>query len=384
MKTTLSMAVRQGMATLLAVGSVLLSGVAQPNAPKESKNILVDGSSTVAPITKAVAEEFKKTAEGKEINVTVGVSGTSGGFRRFVVGETDISDASRAIKSSEIDNAKKNNIEYVELLIALDGLTVAVARNTQIFGSAPVCLTIGELDLLWAREAEKFITKWNQVRVGLANAEITLSGAASTSGTFDFFNDAVHGNEKDTRSDYFGTEEDQLLAQQTGTNPHALTYFGFAFFLNNSQRVQAVAIDPRRDLLNTPADVLAEINKRREANIKKPLTNGGGQCKGVLPSVDTIESFSYIPFTRPLFIYVNKKSGERPAIDSYIKFYLSDKSAFKREFMLDVGYLPTTRALQQAAVNCWSKRKAGTAFGGDFGGLTLQEINEKYQAHCNN
>lgn len=381
MKFSASLARSASFVALLVVGSVVLSVAAQPGAPSNSKNILIDGSSTVAPISKAVAEAFKKTAEGREINVTVGVSGTSGGFRRFTAGETDISDASRAIKKSEIETAAKNNIEYIELLIALDGLTVAVSRNTQIFGNTPACLTAGEIDLLWAKEADGYIKKWSQVRGTLANADITLSGAASTSGTFDFFNEYFHGNEKDTRADYFGTEDDQLLAQQTSQNPFALTYFGFAFYTNNSDKVQPVAIDPRRDLINTPQEVLKEINARREKNGKKPLVNGGGTCKGILPSADTIEAFQY-PVTRPLFIYVNKKSGERSAVDSYVKFYISNQSAFNREFMLDVGYLPITRSLQQAAVNCWTKRKTDTAFGGDFGGLTLKEINDKYIAHC--
>jgi phosphate transport system substrate-binding protein len=382
MKKSASLMRRSLFVALLVVGSVVLSALAQPGAPKDSKNVLIDGSSTVAPISKAVAEAFKKTAEGREINVTVGTSGTSGGFRRFNASETDISNASRAIKKSEIETAAKNNIEYIELLIGLDGITVAVSRQTQIFGNTPACLTVGELDLLWAKEADGYIKKWNQVRSTLANADVTLSGAASTSGTLDFFNEAIHGNEKDTRSDYFGTEDDQLLAQQTGQNPFALTFFGFAFFTNNSQLVQAVAIDPRRDLINAPADVLAEINKRREANKKQPLKNGGGECKGVLPSFDTIENFTYQPLSRPLYIYANKKSGDRPAVNSYVNFYLSDKSAFDRDFMIDVGYLPTTKALQQAAVNCWAKRKTGTAFGGDFGGLSLKDINDKYIAHC--
>ncbi|MCI2429632.1 substrate-binding domain-containing protein [Candidatus Acetothermia bacterium] len=382
MKFSASLVRRASFVALLVVGSVVLSAFAQPGAPGDSKTILIDGSSTVAPISKAVAEAFSKTAEGRDVRITVGVSGTSGGFRRFTAGETDVSNASRAIKKSEIDAAAKNNIEYIELLIALDGITVAVSRTTQIFGTAPVCLTVGELNLLWAREAEGYIKKWNQVRSTLANADITLSGAASTSGTFDFFNDAVNGAEKDSRPDYFGTEDDQLLAKQTGDNPFAMTYFGFAFFLHNTRLVQAVAIDPRRDLINAPAEVLAEINRRRAVNKKQPLTNGGGECKGVLPSVETIEGFAYKPLTRPLFIYANKKSGERPTVDAYMKFYLSERSAFNREFMLDVGYLPITRGLQAAAVTCWTKRKTGSAFGGDFGGLTLRDINDKYIKHC--
>jgi phosphate transport system substrate-binding protein len=381
MKFSASLVRRAAFVAVVVVGSVVLSALGQPGAPKDSKNILADGSSTVAPITKAMAEEFKKVRP--DINVTVAVSGTSGGFRRFTTGETDISNASRAIKTSEIETAAKNNIEYIELLVALDGLTVAVSTKTQIFGNAPVCLTVGELELLWAKEAEKYITRWNQVRSTLANAEITLSGAAETSGTFDFFTSAITGKEGDTRQDYFGTEEDQLLAQQTGANPFALTYFGFNFFVNNTQLVQAVAIDPRRELISTPEDVLKEINARRAKNGKKPLENKGGECKGILPTVDTILAFSYQPLSRPLFIYVNKKSGERPAVDEFINFYLDESRLGNQQFMLNkAGYLPAPREVREEARTCWKKRITGTAFGGNYSGLSLPDIRKKYGEHC--
>jgi phosphate transport system substrate-binding protein len=381
MKFSASLVRRAAFVAVVVVGSAVLSALGQPGAPKDSKNILADGSSTVAPITKAMAEEFKKVRP--DINVTVAVSGTSGGFRRFVTGETDISNASRAIKTSEIETAAKNNIEYIELLVALDGLTVAVSKNTKIFGNAPVCLTVGELELLWAKEAEKYITRWNQVRSTLANAEITLSGAAETSGTFDFFTSAITGKEGDTRQDYFGTEEDQLLAQQTGANPFALTYFGFNFFVHNTQLVQAVAIDPRRELISTPEDVLKEINARRAKNGKKPLENKGGECKGILPTVDTILGFIYQPLSRPLFIYVNKKSGERPAVDEFINFYLDESRLGNQQFMLNkAGYLPAPREVRDEARTCWQKRITGTAFGGNYSGLSLPDIRKKYGEHC--
>jgi phosphate transport system substrate-binding protein len=381
MKFSASLVRRAAFVAVVVVGSVVLSALGQPGAPKDSKNILADGSSTVAPITKAMAEEFKKVRP--DVNVTVAVSGTSGGFRRFVTGETDISNASRAIKTSEIETAAKNNIEYIELLVALDGLTVAVSKNTKIFGNAPVCLTVGELELLWAKEAEKYITRWNQVRSTLANAEITLSGAAETSGTYDFFTSAITGKEGDTRQDYFGTEEDQLLAQQTGANPFALTYFGYNFFVHNTQLVQAVAIDPRRELISTPEDVLKEINARRAKNGKKPLENKGGECKGILPTVDTILGFIYQPLSRPLFIYVNKKSGERPAVDEFINFYLDESRLGNQQFMLNkAGYLPAPREVRDEARTCWQKRITGTAFGGNYSGLSLPDIRKKYGEHC--
>lgn len=381
MKFNVSLIKGAALVGLLVVGLVVLAAFGQPGAPKDSKNILADGSSTVAPITKAMAAEFNKIRA--EVNVTVAVSGTSGGFRRFLASETDISNSSRAIKKSEVEAALKNGVDYIELLVALDGLTVAVSRNARIFGNQPVCLTVGELELLWAREAEKFITKWNQVRSTLANADIMLSGAAATSGTFDFFTAAINRKEGDTRSDYFGTEEDQLLAQQTSGNPFALTYFGYAFFNFNSDKIQPVAIDPRRDLISAPESVLTEINQRREAHKKPPLKNVGGACKGVLPSVESIQSFAYTPLSRPLFIYVNKRSGERPAVDDFIKFYLGEERLGSQRFMLSItGYLPPPREDREAARACWSNRKTGTAFKGEYDGLSLKDVKEKYTAHC--
>ncbi|MCL6642071.1 MAG: hypothetical protein K6T71_01940, partial [Candidatus Bipolaricaulota bacterium] len=159
--------------------------------------------------------------------------------------------------------------------------------------------------------------------------------------------------------------------------------FGYNFFVHNTQLIQAVAIDPRRDLINAPADVLAEINKRREANKKPPLKNGGGECKGILPTVDTILGFIYQPLSRPLFIYVNKKSGERPAVDEFINFYLDESRLGNQEFMLNkAGYLPVPREVREEARTCWKKRTTSTAFGGNYSGLSLSDIRKKYGEHC--
>lgn len=377
------MHIRQWIAAglgLLLIGLTGTSSLSQPTAPTDSKDVIVDGSSTVAPITQAVAADFVKTRS--DVKVSVGVSGTSGGFRRFLAKETDISDASRPIKSSEIDSANQNGIQYIESLVAFDGLTVAVDRETQIFQGGQPCMTIGELTLLWSREAEGFITNWSQLGSRFANAPITLSGAAETSGTFDFFTEEVNGKTGDTRGDYFGTEEDQLLAEQTGQNPLALTYFGFAFFVNNQGLVQAVAIDPRRDLIDAPQSILDQINARRAANNKKPLANAGGACQGVLPSLDTILSFQYTPLSRPLFIYTNAQSAQREAIDAFVDFYLSENIIGNESFIQDVGYVNVPAELREAARQCWDKRVAGTAFGGTIGGLNGEQITELYTKHC--
>jgi phosphate transport system substrate-binding protein len=368
---------------LITVGLLLSAGEggrAQPTAPPESKRVLVDGSSTVAPITKAVAEEFKEIRP--DVDVVVGISGTSGGFRRFCPGETDINDASRAIKKAEIEACAQNGVQYIELLIALDGITIAVDRETQIFQDEGICLTVGELELLWAREAEGVISHWNQVRRSFADKPITLSGAASTSGTYDFFTAAINRAEGDTRADYFATEEDQLLAEQISQDPFALAYFGFAFFVGNSDKVQAVAVDPRRTLIDAPEGVLEEINRIRSENSKPPLVNEGGECRGILPDLDTIGSFEYEPLSRPLYIYVNSQSGEREAVDAFVDFYLTDEMFANEEFLLDVGYIRLARPLREAVRACWEKRVLGTAFDGEFAGLELKEIAQGYQAHC--
>jgi phosphate transport system substrate-binding protein len=353
---------------------------AQPNAAPGAKTIQVDGSSTVEPVTSAVAAEFSKAHP--DVRLSVAVSGTSGGFRRFVVGETDMSNASRAIKAAEIKTAGENGVGYVESLVAFDGLTVAVDRETKIFKSGRPCMTVGELQLLWGREAEGTVKRWSQLGSRFADAAVTLSGAASTSGTFDFFTDAVNKKEGDTRSDYFGTEEDQLLAEQTGQDPNALTYFGYAFYLHNQDRVQPVAIDSRATTIDAPKAVLDQVNAKRAANGKEPLANGGGACQGVGPDVDTIGSFAYQPLTRPLFVYTNLKSAERPVMAEFLESYLAEERIGSREFMLDVGYIPITRRLREAARSCWAKRVPGTAFDGEFGGLSAQDIATKYASHC--
>lgn len=377
------MHMRQWIAAGLGLLLIALTGtssLSQPTAPSNSKDVIVDGSSTVAPITQAVAAEFSKVRP--DVKISVGVSGTSGGFRRFLAQETDISDASRPIKPSEIDTAAQNGIQYIESLVAFDGLTVAVDRETQIFQGNPPCMTVGELELLWSREAEGFITNWSQLGSRFANAPITLSGAAETSGTFDFFTEAINEKSGDTRSDYFGTEEDQLLAEQTGQNPLALTYFGFAFFVNNQELVQAVAIDPRRELIDAPQGVLDQINALRAGNNKQPLVNAGGSCQGILPSLDTILNFQYTPLSRPLFIYTNAQSAQREAVDAFIDFYLGEDILGNEEFMQDVGYINIPEELRQAARQCWDKRVTGTAFGGTISGLDGEKIRELYESHC--
>jgi phosphate transport system substrate-binding protein len=364
----------RSLATVLTTLSLLPAALAQ------QKNIVADGSSTVAPITSAVVAEFVKVHP--EIRVSVSTAGTSGGFKRFLDGKTDLANASRAIKKAEIDGAAANGIEYLETLVAFDGLTVAVAKNTAIFGKDKPAMTIGELELLWCREAEGVITSWKQLGTRFADAKITLSGAASTSGTFDFFTEAVNHKTGDTRSDYFGTEEDQLLAEQTGKDSGGMTYFGYAYYVHNQALVQPVAIDPRRTTVDAPADVLQRINEKRLANGKKPIVNASEPVHGVLPDVDTIGSNTYQPMTRPLFVYVSRTAADRAEVQALMAFYLDEKRIGNREFMLDVGYVPASARLRDASRAILTGKITGTAFGGTFAGLSAKVIAEKYTAHA--
>lgn len=366
---------RLAASLLILVG---LGAVGQPTAPRDAVTVVADGSSTVGPIPQAAAAEFALLYP--QARIAVGISGTSGGFRRFLAGETDINNASRPIRPAEMATAQDRGLPYLELLIGLDGVVVAVSVNTRIFKDGRPVLTLGELELLWSQEAEGLVTRWSHLGSRFADGPIVLSGAASTSGTFDVFTAVVNGREGDSRADYFGTEEDQLLAEQTGADPFALTYFGFAYLEHNRDRVQAVAIDPRRVVVDPPEEILQEINRRRAAAGKPPLVAVRDlQPQGVLPTLDTIGSFLY-PLSRPLFVYVNARSAERPLLGAFVEFLL--EKVADPEFMLDVGYLPVAPELLQATWKVWRERRTGTAFGGQFAGLPLEEIARLYRLHA--
>ncbi|MFN3347147.1 MAG: substrate-binding domain-containing protein [Candidatus Bipolaricaulaceae bacterium] len=363
---------------IVLLGILGLTAWAQPTAPREALTVVVDGSSTVGPIVQAAAAEFSPLHP--QARISVGISGTSGGFRRFLAGETDINNASRPIRPAEIATAQERDLVYLELLVGLDGVVVAVSTQTRIFRDGLPVLTLGELELLWSRESEGLVTRWSHLGSRFADAPLVLSGAASTSGTFDVFTAVVTGKEGDSRADYFGTEEDQLLAEQAGADPYALTYFGFAYLEHNRDRVQAVAIDPRRVVIDPPAEILAEVNRRRAAAGKAPLVAVRDlRPQGVIPDLDTIGSFRY-PLSRPLFLYVNARSAQRPLLAAFVD-YLLERVA-DPEFMLDVGYLPVSFEVLEATRKVWQERRLGTAFGGKFAGLPLEEIARLYRAHA--
>ena len=300
--------------------------------------IQLDGSSTVFPISEAVAEEFQKANPG--IRVTVGISGTGGGFQKFCRGETDISDASRPIRPTEIETCQKAGIEYIELPIAYDGLAIVVnPKNTWA-----TSVTVAELKTLWSPDAQGKVLRWNQVRSSWPNREVRLFGAGVDSGTYDYFTEAVVGKEGASRGDFTSSEDDNVLVQGVGSDELALGFLPFAYVEQNQDKLKLVPVD----------DGKAE--------------NGSGP---LAPSAETVRNGTYQPLSRPLFIYVAKKAAERPEVQKFVDAYF-DASALIRE----VGYVELTPQIYDLAKKHFAERKVGTAFGagGSQVGLTLEQL----------
>jgi phosphate transport system substrate-binding protein len=294
--------------------------------------IRVDGSSTVFPITEAVAEEYSRVEP--KVRVTLGQSGTGGGFKKFDAGETDINNASRPITEGERAIAAKNGIKFIELPIAYDGLSVLVnPRNDWVDH-----LTVAELKRIW--EPGSTVTKWNDVRPNWPDRPIRLYGAGHDSGTFDYFTHAINGKERAIRPDFMASEDDNTLVQGIAGDLNALGFFGYAYYESNSSLLRAVAID-----------------------------NGNGP---VLPSPETIKNGSYSPLSRPIFIYVTLSAAERPEVQSFINFYLDSAAKLTRE----VGYIPLPDQAYEAARRRFAKRVTGSVFEGrkDTIGVTIEEL----------
>ncbi len=296
--------------------------------------VKVDGSSTVFPITEAVAEEFQKQNRGA-VRVTVGISGTGGGFKKFCRGETDIQDASRPIMAAEMEVCKKNGVQYYELPVAFDAMTLVVSpQNTWVDS-----LSVAELKKMWEPAAQGKITKWNQIRSAWPDAPLKLFGAGSDSGTFDYFTEAIVGKAKASRGDYTASEDDNTLVQGIANDKHALGYIPFAYYEPNSKRLKALAIDAGRG--------------------------------GVLPSRQTVESGAYQPLSRPVFIYVSKQSAERPEVRRLVDFYL----AHAAELVAQVKYVPLPQEAYRIALEHFHQGKLGTSFQGSSAvGLKIQEL----------
>jgi len=275
--------------------------------------INIDGSSTVYPITEAVAEEFKKVYP--DVKVAVALSGTGGGFKKFVRGETDINDASRPISHYEDSVAKANGIEYIELVVAYDGLAVVVnPKNTWCND-----IKVEELKKIWEPEAQGKINHWNQIRPEWPNQALHLYGAGVESGTYDYFTEVIVGKAHSSRGDYTASEDDNVLVQGVSSDVNALGFFGFAYYEENKDKLKLVAVD-----------------------------NGNGP---VLPSVETVKNKTYSPLSRPLFIYINNKAAERKEVQEFISFYLDKITSLVPE----VGYIPLSNDELQAVKTKWEE-----------------------------
>ena len=298
-----------GIVALLVALAALACSSAAPAAPSQSAQsapamaasadlsgtIEIDGSSTVFPVSEAVAEEFHKLHP--DVRVNVGVSGTGGGFKRFTAGETDISDASRPIKDTEAQAAADNGIEYYPLRVAMDGLSVLVSPDNDFVE----CLSVEQLKAIW--EPGSAVSNWNDVDPAFPDKKIVLYGPDTDSGTFDYFTEEVVGEVQASRADYTASADDNVLVQGIAGGRYSLGYFGYAYYAENADKLKLVSVD------------------------------AGNGC--VTPTSETIENGTYAPLSRPLFIYVSKQSLERPEVKAFVEFYLDNAAELAQE----VGYI---------------------------------------------
>ena len=287
---------------------------------KYKGRIGIDGSSTVYPITEAVAEEFR--AKDPDIRITVGISGTGGGMKKFARGEIDIANASRPIKKSETEACSKAGITFIEIPVAYDGLAIVVSPKNKFVDF----LTVDELKKIWEPAAQGKITSWKHVRPSFPDVPLRLYGAGTSSGTYDYFTEAIVGEAKSSRGDYTASEDDNVLVQGVSTDPGGLAYFGLAYYLENKEKLKLV-----------------------------PVSNGGAP---VAPSAQTVQSGSYAPLSRPEFIYVNTRSAGRPEVQQFILFYMQQAPALVKE----VGYVPLPAAVYSLAYRRFQQRVTGSMF----------------------
>lgn len=291
-----------------------------------SGSIRIDGSSTVYPLSEAVAEEFLNAHP--DVSVTVGESGTGGGFSKFLREETAINDASRPITSTEREQARENGIEFIEIPVAYDG--IAVTANPDV--DFVECLTVEELRSIW--RPNNPVSNWSQVRDGFPDLPIELYGPDTASGTYDYFTEAVMGESGASRADYTSSTDDNVLVRGVSGTPGALGYFGYAYYKNNADNLRRIALDP--DSLDS-----------------------GASCTP--PTDSTIQSGSYRPLSRPLFMYIRADVADQEAIQQYIDFYMENAE----ELAAAVGYVPLSEEAYDLAHQRFQNRVTGTLFGQD-------------------
>jgi phosphate transport system substrate-binding protein len=306
-------------------------------APGGGGLVKLDGSSTVFPLSQAVGEEYQRAGKG---DVTVGRSGTGGGFKIFCRGEIDITGASRPIKKEEIEACASSGVEYIELAVAYDGLAVVVNKgNTWVDH-----LTVDELKKMWAPEAADTIKNWSQIRDGWPDKPLALFGAGTDSGTYDYFTQAIVGKEHSSRGDYTASEDDNVLVTGVAGAEGGIAFFGLAYYTENADRLKLVPIDDGKD------------------------DNGKGP---ISPSAATVNDGTYQPLARPIFIYVSTKSLAKGSVQSFVEYYLDNAKTLAP----DVGYVALPDNLYAALKKRYTDRKTGSVFaGGSQTGVTVEKL----------
>ena len=318
----------------LTIAGVLSTSFIMANTAFAAEKIIkIDGSSTVYPITEAVAEEFQKA---QKVKVTVGESGTGGGFKKFCRGETDISNASRPISQKEMDACKEAGIQFIELPVAFDALTVVVNQKNDWVKT----LSVDELKKIW--QPGSSVKNWKQVNPAFPDKAISLYGPGTASGTFDYFTEAVNGKSKASRTDYTPSEDDNVLVQGVGGNVGGMAYFGLAYYEENKDKLRAVPV----------------------------AAKAGGT--GVLPSAETVKDGTYQPLSRPIFIYINATAAAfKPEVKAFVNYYLENAPALVKE----VKYVPLTSEDYAAVKAHFKALKPGTGFGGkNEVGIKVQDL----------
>jgi phosphate transport system substrate-binding protein len=308
---------KAGIALAAVVASMAMAGAA---SAQQAFTIQIDGSSTVFPISEAVAEAFQQQTQGR-IRVAVGESGSSAGLRKFCRGEIHIADASRPIRGSEMATCRAAGISFVEIPVAFDGITVVVHPSNPIRS-----MTVAQLRALWAPNST--VRNFHELDPSFPDLQIQLFAPGAASGTFEYFTEAIVGTARSSRTDFTPSEDDNVLVQGAASNPGGLAYFGLAYYEENQNRLHAVAID-----------------------------NGAGP---VMPSRATVENGTYAPLSRPIFIYVNASALRRPQVQQFVQFYINNAAQYSAQ----VGYIPLPAAAYQTYLQRAQTRQQGTAFGG--------------------
>ncbi|MBH9578564.1 PstS family phosphate ABC transporter substrate-binding protein [Inhella proteolytica] len=312
-----------------------LLGLAATAFAAQAQVVKIDGSSTVFPITEGVAEDFQKVKKGA-VKVTVGISGTGGGFKKFCRGETDISNASRPILAKEMADCKAAGVEYYELPVAFDALTVVINPRNPFLKQ----ITVEELKKIWEPAAQGKVTRWNQVNPAWPDAPIKLFGAGADSGTFDYFTEAINGKSKASRGDFTASEDDNVLVQGVSSDINAIGYFGYAYYAENQGKLKAL-----------------------------PIVNPKGQA--VAPSEAAVLAGTYEPLSRPIFIYVNAKSLGKPEVKEFVEYMMKNAAKIAKE----VKYVPLPAKAYTGGLEHLNKGKKGTVFGGkNEVGITIEEL----------